>query len=232
MIFLYILLGLVLFLALILSLRGTVAIAYDGELSLSVRVLFVKINILPKKDKRKKVHSMSKKKSEKLRERLEKKKEKKRQAKLEKKRAKEEKKKNAKKKTISEILTGVTEIVELVKLIAGKFFGHLKIKVVRFNIKVASDDAATTAIAYGAINSVIATLYPFIESSKNIKTPNKKNFNIYTDFLSETPEADVKILLSIRVWQIVDLGIAAVIKLVKNKLKKQKINENKTAKKV
>lgn len=230
MIFLYILLGIIALIAIILMLRGIVTIEYRDTLKVTLRVLFIKIKILPKKEKHPRVHSMSKRRSERIARRLEKKKEKKKEKRLEKKRAKEEKKKNAPKKKLPEMLKDISEITELVLLAVKKFFGHLKIRVIRFNVKIASDDAATTAIAYGAVNQIVATIYPFVEGSKNIKTPNKKNFNIYTDFLSDTPEADVKIKLSIRVWQIVDVAIAAIVKMVKNKLKKQKMSENKTTK--
>ena len=109
MIFLYIFLGIILLLGAILALRGTVTIEYRDELKVSLCVLFVKIKLLPKKEKREK-RSMTKKQSERLRLQLLKKKEKKKQKKLEKKRAKEEKKKTSKKKTLSEMLSDIGEI--------------------------------------------------------------------------------------------------------------------------
>ncbi len=222
MTWLYIILGIILFFGFLLSLRGAVTIVYNGELSLSVRVLFVRIRILPKKDDRKKNHSMTKKQSEKLRAKLKADAEKKRQTKLEKKKTKEEKKKNSPKKTMGEMVNDIGDIADLVLLVLGKFFGHLRVRIPRFRIRVATGDAATTAIAYGAINQILSGLYPYLENSKNVKGFKRTDIDISADFLSETPTADIKLVFSIRVWQILDLGIATLIKFIKNLLKKKK----------
>ena len=63
---LYIFLGILLFFVFLFSLRAVVTVAYSDDIALTVRVLFIKIKILPKKDKRKKVRSMSRKKAEKI----------------------------------------------------------------------------------------------------------------------------------------------------------------------
>ena len=41
----------ILFFALILSLKAKITVVYDGEVALFVKVLFIKIKILPKKKK-------------------------------------------------------------------------------------------------------------------------------------------------------------------------------------
>ena len=94
----------VLFFAFLLSLRGIITISYAGELSLTVRVLFVKIKLLPKKEGKKRVPSMSRKKSDRIEKRLEQKKEKKRLKKERKKEKKESEAKEKKKSSITEIL--------------------------------------------------------------------------------------------------------------------------------
>ena len=55
----------VLFFAFILSLKATVSVEYNGELALFVRVLFIKIKVIPKKEK-KRPRSMSAKKAQKI----------------------------------------------------------------------------------------------------------------------------------------------------------------------
>ena len=58
--------------AFILSLKATVTVAYDSEVCLYVRVLGVKIRILPKKEKKRK-RSMSEKEAQRIKKKLEKK---------------------------------------------------------------------------------------------------------------------------------------------------------------
>ena len=52
--------------AFLLSLRGTLTVSYKEKLTLTLRVLFVKIRLYPKKDKTKKARSMSAKKAERI----------------------------------------------------------------------------------------------------------------------------------------------------------------------
>lgn len=168
---------------------------------------------------------MSPKKAEKIKSRLEKK----RIAKLQKKAAKKEKKKTEaekKKKSLSEIIDMTAMILKIVKIILKKFFGHLRIKVSRLHITVASPDAAMTAIAYGTITQTVSYLVALLENTKNVKGLCEKNICIKTDFLTDTPSADVKISFSLRVWHLFSIGIAALISFIKSMIK----NKSKAAK--
>ncbi len=205
---------------LLLSLRGSVTIKYDGELSLWLRVLFVKIKILPSQKKGKKIHSMSKKKSEKIKNDLKKRAEKKRLKAEEKRARKDEKKKNKKKKTAQELLDDVSDIAGLVKIILSKFFKRIRVKVARFNITVATGDAATTAIAYGAICQAVSYTIALLESSRNVSGLSHSHIDIRTDFCAEAPSADIKISFSLRVWNLLEIGIAALVRFIKNKLRR------------
>jgi hypothetical protein len=68
-----------LFFVFLLSLKATITIAYTDEVTLTVRVLFLKIKILPKKEK-KGPRSMSRRKAERIRAKARKKAQKKRDA--------------------------------------------------------------------------------------------------------------------------------------------------------
>ena len=80
-----------LFFVFLLSLRATVTVSYGEELGLSVKVLFLRIRILPKKEKKKGPRSMSAKKAAKLRKKRSDKQEKKAAAAKQKKQEKEAK---------------------------------------------------------------------------------------------------------------------------------------------
>ena len=227
----------VLFFAFLLSLKATITIAYCGEVTLFVRVLFLKIRILPAK-KKKYTQSMSAKKMRKWQKKQEKKEARKKQKKAEKKKAKElekqEKKKaresgeiKKEKKSPGEILDIISLVANILKQVIGKFFGHLRIKIARIRLKIATGDAATTAITYGAVTQAINVLFPIIDNIKTVKTPVNKDIDVSADFCSDETEIDIELSFSLRVWHLFHvLGAALgqlikyIFKTVKRKLKR------------
>lgn len=210
-----------LFLIFLLSIKATVTIIYCGEVRLYVKVLFLKIKILPAK-KKKYPKSMSAKKARKIKAKREKKLLKKARKKAEKKKAKEEQKRAEKKgeikkekKSAGEILDIVWLVSNLIKAVIGKFFSHLRIKVARIRLKIATGDAATTAITYGAITEAINVLFPLIDQIKTVKTPQNKDIDISADFCSEESEIDIEVSFALRVWHLFSIIFAALGKLIK-----------------
>ena len=109
-------------------------------------------------------------------------------------------------------------ITDIALAVIKKFFGHLQIKVSRIKLVVATDDAATTAVAYGAITQSLNILLPALESVKNFKGLRRADIDVRPDFLSDSPTVDVKISFSIRVWHLFDMAFAALGKFLKSKL--------------
>lgn len=228
----------ILFFVFLLALRATVTIAYSDELELSVKVLFIKIRILPAKKKKYK-KSMSARKAAKLKKKREKKENKKaakKEAKKQKKQAKKEESKRmaaqgrdvTEKKTPGEILDIVLLVFNLVKTVVGKFFGHLRIKLTRIKLKIATGDAATTAITYGAVTQAVNVFMPFIDGIKTVKTPKEKNVEVVADFCAEKSEADIEIAFSLRVWHLFHVAFAALGQLIKYFFKTLKRKEEKS----
>jgi hypothetical protein len=211
-----------LFLIFILSLRATLIIAYNGDVSLSVKVLFVKIKLFPKKDKKRGPHSMSAKKAQRIKSKLEKKAAKKRakkQAKKEEKQKEKAEKKDSKGKGLSEILDSLSLIKSLLSKVLKKFFGHLKISLVRIKMKIAFGDASTTAIAYGAITQAINIIMPMLSDIKNFDSPKASDIDVRADFTAEESDIDVCICLGLRVWHAIDIGLGALLTFIKHKIK-------------
>ena len=215
----------VLFLAFILSLRAKITVEYTDEVRLYVRVLCFKVKILPKKQKKKGPFSMSEKKAKKIKERLRKKALKKKLKKQKKQEQKQQEQKTGKKKkkSLSEILDMVSMVKDIVTVVIKKFFGHLRIDLARVKIKVATGDAATTAIAYGAICDAALHLFHILEPVKGFDLPSARDIDIQADYLSESSSVDIKISFALRVWHVLHVALAALGKLighmVKNKAK-------------
>lgn len=221
-----------LFFALLLSLKATVSIVYNGEVELYLKVLFIRIKLLPRSQRKKGPRSMSIRRANKIKEKLRKKAEKKRLKALEKQERKQQKKDakakgKTEKKSVSEILDIIHDVTDIVKSVTKTFFGHLKVKVTRLNIKIATGDAATTAIAYGAVCDALLHLFAILERLDGVSLPQRRNVSVSADYLSEESEFDIKLSFSLRVWHVLHVGIVALIKLVGYLLKKKEKDENK-----
>ena len=231
----FIVIGIILlFFVFLASLKATITIEYNGEVALSVRVLFIKIGILPSKEKKRK-KSMSKKQAEKLKAKLEAKEAKKRAKKAQKKKEKEQKKADIaagnikkEKKSAGEILDIVSLVSNLVKQVIGKFFSHLRIKVARIRMKIATGDAATTAITYGAVTQSINVFFPLLDGIKTVSFPTVKDIDISADFTSEESEIDIKLSFSLRVWHLFHVAFAALGELIKYFFKSMRRKDEKS----
>lgn len=220
---LYIIGGILLFFAFIASLRAEVLIAYSDEFALTVRVLGIPIKILPKKKKKVKISAYSRKNRAKY-EAAEKekalKKAKKKAEKKKKKDAAKAKKKADKaagkvkpKKPLSET---IDMIRDLVAVFVGRFAKHLRIRIARLHIGVATGDAASTAILYGAIAPSVACIAALLDSTSTLRHPARTDVDIHADYLSEKMQIDIEIGFSICVWQLFDVLFRTGFRLTKH----------------
>lgn len=194
-----------LLLALALSLRLKVVITYKDHLEIYYRVLFFKKRIHPEPEPKRGPRSMSARQAQKIKEQRQKENEEKQKTRL----AREKKRKGIAKKagTVSDIFDMLKWIKELLSIIIERLFKHLRVDVARFKINVATGDAATTAIAYGAVCDAVSALLALLEPLRGFSSPKAKNLQINADYLSDGCTADVKIVLSVRVWQAIYLAV-------------------------
>lgn len=202
----------------ILLLRATVTIKYLDEFALTVRVLFLKFRILPAKERKidpddysprkfRRIIRKKEKKAEKRRRKAEKK-----AAKKAKKKAKaEEKAKRSgkvlvkKKRSLSDIVEIVELVGELLTVFVKRFAKHLRIKVARLHITVASDDAAKTACMYGAVSQGVAYILELLDRVTNLKYKSDSDVYVAVDFSAQKPSADIEISFSMSVGQLLDI---------------------------
>ncbi|MBQ3286000.1 MAG: DUF2953 domain-containing protein [Ruminococcus sp.] len=204
MVALYIILGILLLLFLIMMIRVQVFAQYAEDLTLSVKVLFVKIRLLPQKEKKK----PEKKKPEKKKPE-------------EKKPKKEEKKKEKKPSYLSKLkekkgLSGLISLFTSVAKIAGgmlkSIFSHIVIKKLDVGIALSGEDAASVAVNYGRVCSA---LYPAVNVISKVMVCRDYNVVVEPVFDPDRPTevyADVHAYL--RVIFVVAAAIKAAVKLL------------------
>jgi cation transport ATPase len=207
---LWITLGIFLFFFFIFIIPIHVTVGLTESVSVMIRVLFLKIPILPRPPKKKK-----KKKKEK---KPKKKKKKEKKPKNEEKKQKKEKKEKKKIKA-STIVGLVRMLLNVVAALFKRLGRNFKIRVYAYEICVASEEAAKTAVMYGAVKSLSETIFLRLQESINFKIVKKAPVGIYVDFLEEKFKANVKIDFSISIAGVFGILFAAIGELIRSLIK-------------
>ena len=99
----------------------------------------------------------------------------------------------------------------------GRFSGSVRLKASRIKIVVASDDAATTAITYGAVTQAINVLFPLLDKIKTVKRlPRGKELSVRADFTADTPSIELDIEIYVRAIKAAGSFLGAAITAFKN----------------
>ena len=93
---------------------------------------------------------------------------------------------------VKEIFVFIKSVLERLK---GSF-RHIAIRKLCLDIKVASGEAAATAIDYGAVCAAVYPVLTFIDSIANVKM---KSINVTADFNSDNSDFDFSLVVRIRV---------------------------------
>ncbi len=186
--------------ALLFSIPLHVVIEVAEDVSVKARVLFVKVPIFPRKPpvKKKKKGKKSAKKaiSEK----------------------KSAPKTAPKKKPKRDILGLVKLISKLAVAVLKKFPRHFRVTVLRYEVNVATGDAAKTALLYGGVTALSSHLFELLRHATRFRIPKKAPVGIYADFLGEKPSLRAKIDFSVTLWGALHMVMAAGIAFVKAKM--------------
>lgn len=178
MLWLYILLGILLFILLILLIPIRLKLKYQNELVLSLYIGFVKLRLIPSKPKKPKKEKSKKKTDEKPK--------------------KPEKKKNIiKEKGISWLVNLIKKLAQLAGGVLKDFFKHIIIRKLMLSIVVAEEDAAKTAVNYGYYCSAV---YPAVGIIVKTAKCKKYGVDIKPDFDENAkPHYFVELYAKIRV---------------------------------
>ena len=203
-------------LLLVLLARTVVTLTYSDDFLVVLKILFIKIQLFPKKTKKTPTRLTKKQLL-----RLEKKKAKKAAKKAGKKSKKQGggensdgEKSNKKSKKLG-IVENLTVIKDIFASVAPKLAKYLKITLAKIYIAVATGDAAKTAITYGVVSQSVAYLVEALDQNANLK--GKPDVSVTVDYLAEKTCADLEIKLSLRVWQVLYILLPALFEATKLK---------------
>lgn len=200
-------------------------IAYVDEFVASLQVWFIKIRFFPHKAP--KPPKPQKFEIKRFRKRL--KKRMRKADKIEEKKLKKQAKANDTEKTEKseqkskprDIKGLLDMLIDVLKILLDKFPRYLKTKVDRLVIGVASDDAATTALTYGAVVQSVQYIITLLENKAGLYAGKKSCVSVYPDFTCDKWNAEIDITLSIRIWQVISIGISLLLWYVKRRVGKK-----------
>lgn len=227
---LYIFLGILLFFVLLLSTKAKVVIISDGEgTEVVLKIYGIPIRLLPSKEKKIKLSRYSKKNMEKRRLAEEEKKKKKAQKKADKANKKQKGKDGRatkKEKPTDPAALTLVDNINAATSALGKFFlrfgKRFRIDVTRIIITVATGDAASTAILYGAVVPATQLLLSAIGRFTNLKGIEDADIDVRCDFLGKKSDVDIHIAASLRLWHIFDMAFSALRAFLKRRKERRR----------
>ena len=199
----YILLGIAIFIGLVLSLRVNLHIRYENELKVYIKILFFKIEILPNTSK---IFDGFKKNKEKPTHII-----------------KDIKDADTSSESIVDKLNTIRDILSI---LSESFHKHLHVKLSKIHVRVATGEAAKTAILYGAISTAVACIIAVIDDITNLKPIKNSSVSVEPDFLSEKTKIKLNISLYMSIAGIISVLMSSFIKYYSLKDKTQ-INSRK-----
>lgn len=205
---LYIILGIIAFFVVLLSIKIAVTVHYEDDVAVSVKWLFIKINILPKHEKKPKKEKPKKEKKKKEEE-----------PKQESEVVKEPKKKKGDNMFVRFYKNrGVGGVVQLLKDAAaalGGMFGRIGraflFEELYVSLDIGGADSADTAIKYGKVCSAAFPAMGLIVNKARVK---KYNLEITPDFIYEKTAARLHTKISLRPIRLINAVFVLVFELL------------------
>ena len=203
-IFLCIIAGIIGFFVLVLSIPVHVSIGYDNKIRLSVRYLFLKLNILPAGEKKPKKEKPKKEKPPKEKKPEEKKEEPK------------EKKPNpivqmVKANGHDGMMLVIHNLGRVMATYGGKLFRSVVFDEIVLHINVGTGDSASTAIKYGKTCQKVYPIFGFICSNNLVK---RYDIDVNADFLANKTESEFYTDFHICIRKIINASIGMVVRLL------------------
>lgn len=96
-------------------------------------------------------------------------------------------------------------ILNLLRTFAQHYAKKFKVKILKFNISVATGDAASTAILYGTVSQAASYLIEFLDNNTALTVPRTAKINVASDFCGDETQIDIKMEVFIHLRRVLSL---------------------------
>lgn len=196
----------ILLITLLLFLRIRLILLFDKNLLVKIKVLFISYQLYPPKQEKVKEKDFSLKK-------LRKKSKKTPSPKKRKVKSKTEKQKSK----LSDLPDLIKTIKILVEDIIMRFGRYLKVDVTQIYVKVASSDAAQTAIIYGIVSQGVSYIVELLSNFTRLRATKDSQITVVPNYIEDTSEIKINITFSLLLWQILFFGLRSFMAFTKFK---------------
>ena len=101
-------------------------------------------------------------------------------------------------------------VLELAKKLVSKTRGKVKIKINKLHIRVATNDAAHTALLYGVVVQLVSYLIGFVEENYTKIHRRDGDLAVEPDYTTSECSADIDIRLSAKIWRAIIIIIEMI----------------------
>lgn len=204
----------VVLLSMLMLIRLRLVIESDDNLILSLKVLWLTFHIFPSSKQMKKIH-LRDYEIKRVRKMKEKARKKQRKLMLKAERKKSSQNFSEDSAETNEEKSDVIGIIKLVfavlKDVQSTVIGYIGLDLERIYIVVSSEDAANTAILYGAVAQSVNFLLEFLRNMTGFRiTGKEKDIAIVPDFGFGRTTVRLKLIVHIRIWQLIVLAARGI----------------------
>lgn len=96
-------------------------------------------------------------------------------------------------------------ILNLLRTFAQHYAKKFKVKILKLNISVATDDAASTAILYGTVSQAVSYLIEFLDNNTALTVSRTAKINVVSDFCGDKTQIDIKMEVFIHLRRVLSL---------------------------
>ena len=119
--------------------------------------------------------------------------------------------------------------MSLLSAIFAKFPRYLRTEVARLVVRVATEDAAKTAVTYGVTVQSVQYLITLVQAHTDFRPRRDAVISVYPDFLSDSFLFELDFTFRIRLWQVLSLGVSVLMAYLRRDGAKNKPQNSPTA---
>lgn len=121
------------------------------------------------------------------------------------------------KQRVSKLKDTLSLVTSLIDVLHERLFRATHIHVHKLSITVGADDAAATALLYGALSASLNLLIEVLHQTIHLHMHHPENMHLQPDFLNKGIRAELDIRIHMRVYHALALGLRALIHYFKHK---------------